>query len=114
MREPAKKQFTDFMCRCSQESEVEAQECLDRVKALLEASDDDLLTKVVYGLHWGLPEGYSAAIGGFMCDQWCGVTGSVFCYQDGKDVEVASVFVQCDRVEDGVARAYELCVEACT
>lgn len=106
------------MCRCSPESEAEAQACLERVKEALGATDADLLTRIVWNLHWCLGEreehfyGYLSEV---VCDQWCGVSVIVRTYGDRSHAEkedYARIWVQCDNVEDGLARAWELAEEA--
>lgn len=109
----------DFMCRCNAKSGAEAQACLDRVKEELGADDSDLLTQIAYALNWGLSEEdedenaprYYGSIAGIDNDQWSGVAVDVKKYASGFS-DVGRIYVQCDRVEDGIARAWELAKEA--
>lgn len=104
----------DFMCVCSDEPRAKAEACLERVMKSLEAQPGDLLTKVVYTFQWALGDDYVAVIDGIGCDMWCGVSVTVSRMDElsRKYRDHAHIFVQCDRVEHGIARAYELAIES--
>lgn len=83
------------------------------------ASPAYLLANVVYSLTWDL-EDAAANIEGIYCDQWCGVRakgarinvnkGTIVQMADGTD-DAVTLWIQCDRPEWGVAKAWLLLVE---
>lgn len=107
----------DFMCVCSEDSKAQAEACYERVCEEFGCEPGDLLSSVVYALEWGLPENYRAHIAGIGCDQWCGVSVEVFhaaADPKARYEEIGGAYVQCDVVEHGIARAWELAREVCT
>lgn len=95
-----------FLCRCSPESVAEADAVLAEVKAELEATDANLLSKVVYAL-WARLKDAHASIEEIVCDQWAGVIAVG--WRDGERADGPNAFrtyIQCDDVEDGVAATW--------
>lgn len=117
------KTYEDFMCIHSPEEEARCNDLMARAYSELRCKPEDFLTAVVFGFE-DLPDvdGQScyARLTGMSADQWCAVGAEVVIaghpgYGDvpRKDAEViANVYVQCDRVEHGLARLYELSVQA--
>lgn len=104
--------LTDFMCVCTEDAKAQAEACMKRVLTELKTDPDRLLTDVVYGLEWGLDNECTGAIKGIGCDQWCGVSVGVSRAKGREYVDHATIWVQCDLVEHGVARAWELASDA--
>jgi hypothetical protein len=87
---------SDFMCRCNAESASECAAVLEEIKEYLQADDSNLLTYVVYELME-----HDANIEAIVCDQWTLIITKKY----DKSFET---HVQCDRVEDGIARTLQL------
>jgi len=96
------------MCIHSLKEESRCKQVLYRVKKQLKTDDKTLLSAIIYGLEWGLDNDCRGWVEFMGADQWAGITVKV--YQ--KDKEIANIFVQCDHLEHGLARAWELAVEA--
>lgn len=90
---------TDFICRHG-DSEPEAEKVYQWVLDHLNTTPERLVTAVAYELD----AYHNAHITGIPCDQWAGVEAKKY---DGS----FSTFVQCDVVEDGLARTIQLFVE---
>lgn len=113
------KRYTDFMCICGDEPRKKSEDCLARVLEYLSTDKNKvdrgtLLTSVVYGLQWSLGEEFVGTINGIGCDQWCGVSADVMKSNEStnKYEDYAHIYVQCDEVEHGIARVWELAKEA--
>jgi hypothetical protein len=105
----------DFMCVCSDESREIVAECLDRVYKDLDCGPHDVVSKVIYALNWSLGNQDKFIYGmieGIPCDQWCAVASTVKIYEDNEPKDLAHIYVQCDVVEHGIARTWELAKEA--
>lgn len=94
----------DFMCSCTPEQLAQSEECLRRVTVELGAKPENLLSCIVRALQWGLGEDHFGEITGIYCDQWCAVHANVSTVGE----VVIEVHVECDRVEHGLARVWEL------
>lgn len=91
---------TDFMCRCGDEQRKEADAVYKWALEYLDCSPEELVTYAVYTLN----DEHSAQITGIVADQWAAVLAN-------KNNGSFETFVQCDRVEDGVARTLQLFVQ---
>jgi hypothetical protein len=96
----------DFMCVCDDKNRAITEACLARVCEALDCEPHEVVSKVVYSVTWGLPNEAVGSVTGIPCDMWCAVTGEL-----SKGEEEHSFFVQCDVVEHGFARLYELMME---
>lgn len=82
----------------------------------LDATPENLLSKVVYGLTWNLKDA-SATITSIPCDQWCAVIATGARYETSGllaqvgEEERISTFVQCDHVEYGIAKTWKIFAE---
>lgn len=85
---------SEFVCICSEEGRLNAEMLMVEVCGRLKCTPESLLTHVVMDLAWG----FEAAITGLHADQWFGVAAQ------GKEM---STFIQCDRVEHGVAATWK-------
>jgi len=95
--------LTDFMCVCSDTERNKSEACYQRVLQALDATPENLLSKVVYDLQWGYQDDESYAfITSIACDQWCGIRAKV------EGPKQADIYVQCDVVEHGIARVWEM------
>lgn len=65
-----------------------------------ETTRENLLSFVVYALEWR----YSAYISGIHCDQWAAVSSQTYAF--GEEKPEVSTYIQCDKVEDGVAATF--------
>ena len=100
----------DFACRCGEKSSARCDEVMEEVVSILKPDEEfGLLSQVVYGLEWNFKQDVVARIEGIGCDQWCAVSSSAMKYNEekGKYEELDSAFIQCDRVEDGIAFTYK-------
>jgi len=107
----------DFMCICTDEARAQAEACYQRVLERAGCEESELISAVVYGLQWNLKT-MTAEVDGVPCDMWAAV--SVKCHGDydenseeGEDRYRYrySIWVECDRIEHGFARAFELAEE---
>jgi len=112
----------DFMCTCNEEASAKCDRVMEEVLKDLttkhkECTRSNLLSQVVYNLQWGLGEQgeahYVGSIDGIGCDMWCGISAGVAVMdkEKGKYVEIGGMWVQCDEVEHGIARAWQLANE---
>jgi hypothetical protein len=87
------------------DNQAEAQAVYEEVLRRLDATPEDLLTHVVTSLNWD----YSAHITGIANDQWSGVSAETYSVSYPRDDEAPrlKVYVQCDRIEDGIARVWK-------
>lgn len=106
--------YTDFMCSCGLIGSAQCQRVLYAAKKQLRATDADLLTRVVYGLECSLGGGYSGFITGMVADQWARVDAKVYRLDfSGERVLHTEISVQCDRLEYGLARVWQLARGSC-
>ena len=104
--------YTDFMCDCQPEGKQRCDECVERVCKELKCEPSGLVSAVVYSITWGSEKGVGF-ITGIPCDQWCAVTADFRPHnEDGEVDDAISFFIQCDKVEYGFARLWELMKEA--
>ena len=111
----------DFMCICSEEGRAKCDALMKRVYEEIGCKEDkDFLSYLTYAMQlgeddvgYGMPEGFYAQIEGIGVDQWFGVSVKVLRRdkETKKYVDHASIWVPCDRVEHGLARAYGLAKE---
>jgi hypothetical protein len=97
----------DFACSCALTDAGRLRRSLYQCKKTLGATDADFLSRLIMDLEWGLPNNCRAHIDWVACDQWFGVGASV--YQGG--MKAASIVVQCDQLEYGLARVREMVYE---
>ncbi len=93
-------------------SEEDYKEVLEK----LNTTPEDFVSAVVYSLTWGL-EDAAANITGIYCDQWCGVSASGAPFETkgmlamtGEEGQFTT-FIQCDKVEWGLAATWKAFVE---
>ncbi len=90
----------DFLCTCTDAERERSNAVLADVKDLLNAHDSNLLSVIVYDL-----DNLGAYISGIHTDQWGVVRGATY-------AEPRIIFhVQCDKVEHGVARLWQMADE---
>lgn len=104
------------MCVCSEAGRKRCEQTLERVVSdVSPGHPEGLLTGVIFGLQFDLPNeciGHNLTLN---CDQWAGISLTILrSGDDGKYVEHAHIWVQCDEVEHGLARVWELANEAAT
>lgn len=105
----------DFMCICQKESKAECESCYNRVLEELGATPEDFLSQLVYSCSDLESEQgrFYLHITGFASDQWAAISAEVS-YLDkalgkwGQYRPHADIYVQCDVVEHGLARVWEL------
>lgn len=86
----------DFICVCTEEGKQRAEEIMKEVAERLKVDGDwGLTTLVVASLAWD----YEASITGIYFDQWGGVSAQK---GDGS----WGTFIQCDRIEHGIAATW--------
>lgn len=102
----------DFMCVCTDEPRARAEKHFQEVCDALDCGPDTLLSRVVYNMTFNLSDQHYAAIRGIAGDMWCAVNATVYREQSGDYIEHAKISVQCDRVEHGIARVWQLAHEA--
>lgn len=105
----------DFVCTCGEDKRAAAEELREEARRILEAGTDewcpgpvadrDYLTAAV-----GWLDQHHCHIAEILTDQWSLVTVVERRWnQDTNDIETTlELRIQCDRVEDGVARAVQL------
>jgi len=108
----------DFMCRCRPERAEECDAIMADVLARLSegyetpATPENLLSRVVTSLNWDYD---GASIEGIHTDQWSVVISEKRGYGDVESKDFDEQYpvefrthVQCDRVEDGIARTWQI------
>jgi hypothetical protein len=108
--------LTDFMCDCQDEGKQQCAELMKRVYADLNLDEHgraedgfNFLSAVVYCLEWTLPNEVRGTIVGMSCDMWAEV--AIDLWRPGNQTVAAHIGVQCDKLEHGLARAWELANE---
>ena len=91
--------LTSFACRCSDEEVAKCDEVLEFVKAKLDPTEHNFVSRVIGSLQWD----YGANITGIYCDQWFGISCDTYDDNEGG----LSTWVQCDMVEDGLAWTWQ-------
>ena len=89
-----------MICHCSDEGRAAADALVARVCERLGCEPDRLVSGVIYSLHWD----YSTEVVGIPCDMWSAV--NVESWSD--DVPKVRVWAECDSIEHGFARAWEV------
>lgn len=105
------KKYTDFMCNCKPEGKKRCDEVVESVCQELQCEPANMLSAVVYDcVSFDNAEAY---IEGINADQWAMIRGSIYQAQEGfKNYQkIATLEIQCDQLEAGVARFYQLCKE---
>lgn len=123
------KRFFDFACSCGEENMAKWDKVYEDVKAELETDDKGFVNAVVYNMQ-GFKNGL-ANIDGIVSDMWSGIAIDYYydykeelecekeyveckCDKDPKydcEYTVQKFWIECDRIEHGLARAYQLVKE---
>lgn len=100
--------MTEMLCRCDPTAEAKCKRLRYRVKKKLNVGDATLLSAVVMNLQ-NLPNGGYTHLT-FASDMWFGIGAEVVFREEDK-IPSQQYFLQCDYLEDGLCRIYELVTE---
>lgn len=121
--EPIRKE--DFMCDCTGAGKIR---CAEVRHSLKTDTNFGVATAAVYALQWGLENRCRGHITSIYCDMWSGISAEIYQWppeppddlsddeldkwdEDHQDQLVGKIYVQCDKIEDGMARVVQLAEE---
>lgn len=109
------KDLDDFMCKCQPEGLTRCEEIYNWALTDLKCAPGDFMNALVYAMQWGLDNREGAnrygVVHGFGCDMWCSASASIF-EREGEGWKETKAYVQCDKVEHGLARIWQWAREA--